>query len=108
MIRPLTLPMMLATCLLACGAFAQDRLVTMPRYEQYSRLRDQIPGSVTGGDIEVSWTADGRSFKFFKAGKYFQYDVKTRRTTDFHEEEAVEPVPTQNQRQRPRARPGRG
>src|SRR5436190_23123587 len=63
--------------LLAVAAFAQDRLPHMPRYGRYEKLRRDISGSITRGDITVRWAADSKSFSYLKAGKRMRFDLKT-------------------------------
>ncbi|HEX7020580.1 MAG TPA: DPP IV N-terminal domain-containing protein [Gemmatimonadaceae bacterium] len=58
---------------------AQDRLKSMPGYEQYDRVGRQIAGSVTSGAIDVEWSEDGRSFDYAFGGKQYRYDVAAKR-----------------------------
>ncbi len=75
--------------LLVCGLsiipwhlMAQDRLKSMPGFEQYEKMRVLIPGSVKMGTLSVNWAADGRSFSFEKDGKNLYYDLVDRKLTD--------------------------
>ncbi|HSQ19037.1 MAG TPA: hypothetical protein VLR92_01555, partial [Blastocatellia bacterium] len=43
---------------------AQDRLKTMPGYDQYERISKEIPGSVKLGTLIVKWRDDGKSFDY--------------------------------------------
>ncbi len=70
------------TLLLAAATFAQDRLPHMPRYDRYDKLRGEIAGSVTRGDVNIHWAADSRSFTYIKAGKQVRYDLKSGLETE--------------------------
>lgn len=58
-------------------AVAQDRLKTMPGYEQYQKMSSQINGSVKRGTVFVSWKDGGKAFEYSKDGKRFRVDVET-------------------------------
>ncbi len=71
---------------LAAGAFhltagAQDRLRTMPGYEQYQRMSREIPGAVKTGALTVSWK-DPKTFEYVRDGKLYRYDVTARLATE--------------------------
>ena len=66
---------------IAGPARAQDRLRTMPGYEQYQRMRGQIPGSVQSGALAVTWAEDGKTFSWVQAGTTYRYDPAVRRAT---------------------------
>lgn len=59
---------------------AQDRVRTMPGYEQYERMSRQMTGAMKSGALTVTWLADGKGFEFVRDGKRWRYDVATRRT----------------------------
>ena len=61
------------------GAGAQDRLRTLPGYEQYQRMAAQIGGAVRPGELSVTWSHDSRSFEYQRDGKRFRFDVDARR-----------------------------
>jgi dipeptidyl-peptidase 4 len=67
------------------GAGAQDRLKTMPGYDQYQRVTAQIAGAVRSGEISPAWHPDGRSFEYDLGGKRFRYDVAARKTIEIGE-----------------------
>ena len=67
----------LAVVVFQSGAGAQDRLKTMPGYEQYQKLSGQIAGAVKSGEISAAWSADGRSFEYQRDGKRYRYDLST-------------------------------
>jgi dipeptidyl-peptidase-4 len=57
---------------------AQDRLKTMPGYEQYQKMSREIPGSVKLGSLSVVWKDGGQAFEFRKDGKAYRYTIATR------------------------------
>ncbi|MDB4877796.1 MAG: peptidase dipeptidylpeptidase domain protein [Gemmatimonadetes bacterium] len=72
---------------LAAVAHAQDRLKTMPGYEEYQRmaaLRSTLGmggrGGIGGGSI--SWSADSKSVDFDNAGKRARFDVASQKVVD--------------------------
>jgi len=89
--------------------FGQDRLPTMPRYDRYVRLRNEIFTSVVGGNIDASWAKDSRSFTFLKGATLMRYDIGSHRTNEAkQEEEAAESMPGAVEMQQNRPRPDRG
>ena len=60
---------------------AQDRLKTMPGYEQYQRMSREIPGSVKLGSINPQWKDEGASFEYVWDGKRYRYDVASKQPT---------------------------
>ena len=67
---------------LPCVAIAQDRLKTMPGYEQYARVAPQIPGSVKLGVLQTFWVDSGKAFEYQRDGKWYRYDVATRKAAE--------------------------
>jgi len=57
---------------------AQDRLKTMPGYEQYQKMSREIPGSVKSGALSVVWKDGGQAFEYRKDGKAYRYTIATR------------------------------
>jgi dipeptidyl-peptidase-4 len=71
---------------LATGAFhltagAQDRLKTMPGYEQYQKVGREIPTAVKSGALNVTWK-DGRTFEYARDGRLYRFDVTTKLATE--------------------------
>jgi dipeptidyl-peptidase-4 len=66
---------------LPATAFAQDRLPTMPGYEQYQRLAGQRQGAVRSGALNVTWLDDGTAFEYQRDGRDYRYDVVARQET---------------------------
>jgi dipeptidyl-peptidase-4 len=54
----------------------------MPRYDRYSKLRGDIAGSITRGDVTVRWAADSKSCSYIKAGKRLRFDLKTKQESE--------------------------
>ena len=58
---------------------AQDRLSTMPGYDQFSRMQEQLraePAFVSGG-LDVDWADDSRSLSYAYGGRMYRFDVPT-------------------------------
>ncbi|MEO7272224.1 MAG: DPP IV N-terminal domain-containing protein [Vicinamibacterales bacterium] len=72
---------------LALGALdittlAQDRLKTMPGYQQYLKVSQEIPGAVKLGALGVTWSQDGKSFDYTHDGKRYRFDVAAKRASE--------------------------
>ena len=72
------------------SASAQDRLKSMPGYDQYARMAPAIRTALgapqgfggRGGGSSATWSADGRSLEFESGGKRFEVDVATKKVTE--------------------------
>ena len=71
-------PLAVALGLLQVSTAAQDRLKTMPGYQQYQKMLQAIPGAVRLGSLGVTWSPDGKSFEYFNDGKRYRFDLSTR------------------------------
>ncbi len=74
---------------LAAGAFqatigAQDRLKTMPGYEQHEKMSRELQGAVTPGTLNVTWK-DAQTFEYARDGKLYRYDVATKSASEIGE-----------------------
>ncbi|MGE0127154.1 MAG: DPP IV N-terminal domain-containing protein [Blastocatellales bacterium] len=67
---------------------AQDRLKTMPGYEQYQKMNREIQGSVKMGALAVVWKDGGQAFEYRKDGKAYRYTIATRTTAEVAPTEA--------------------
>jgi dipeptidyl-peptidase-4 len=67
---------------LPSAVVAQDRLKTMPGYDQYSRVAPQIPGAVKLGVVDAYWADSSKSFEYQRDGKWYRYDVATRKAAE--------------------------
>ncbi|MFL6274105.1 MAG: DPP IV N-terminal domain-containing protein [Blastocatellia bacterium] len=75
--------LLLATIgLLPATSGAQDRLKTMPGYDQYQRMSKEIPGAVKQGSLAVKWVDGGKAFTYQKDGKSYRYDIATGQATE--------------------------
>ena len=72
----------IAAVALPAVAWAQDRLKTMPGYEQYARVAPQINGSVKPGALQTFWVSDGKAFEYQRDNKWYRYDVATRKASE--------------------------
>jgi dipeptidyl-peptidase-4 len=71
---------------------AQDRLKTMPGYEQFQKMSPQIQaGVVPSGALNATWKDDAKSFQYTKDRKIYSFDVATRQTAVIGD--APEPQP---------------
>jgi dipeptidyl-peptidase-4 len=61
---------------------AQDRLKSMPGYEQYRSMRGQIPISVKLGTLSITWLDDGKAFEYRKDGKRYRFDIAKNEATE--------------------------
>lgn len=72
---------------------AQDRLKTMPGFEQHQKVSREIQGSVKLGALPVVWKDGGQAFEFRKDGKAYRYTIATRTTVETPPTEANNPPP---------------
>lgn len=86
----LTLAAALATTISA--SHAQDKLKSMPGYEQYQKIAPQIRSALKPGSLNVTWDEDGKSFVYPEDGKLQSFSVKTKQVTE------VGPIPRPERR----------
>ena len=67
---------------------AQDRLRTMPGYEQAQRVAREEP-VVRGGALSATWI-DANAFEYTRDGKRYRYDVAARRAREIDARPAAE------------------
>lgn len=60
---------------------AQERLKSMPGYDQFQKMSREIPGSVKPGTVAVRWVDGGKSFEYSRDGRIVRYDLATRTTS---------------------------
>jgi dipeptidyl-peptidase-4 len=70
---------------MAGNSYAQDRLKTMPGYEQYQKMLREISGSVRLAPTQVSWKDGGKAVEFRRDGKAYRYDIAERKTSEIGE-----------------------
>ncbi|MGE5361414.1 MAG: DPP IV N-terminal domain-containing protein [Bacteroidales bacterium] len=71
-----------ALLLLSAGPVAQDRLKSMPGYEQFQKMQPQMAGAIKPGALTVTWKDDSRTFEYTQDGKVYSYDVAARKATE--------------------------
>jgi dipeptidyl-peptidase 4 len=76
----ISIPIFLAS--LTVPAIAQDRLKTMPGYEQHQKTAKEIPLAVKLGALTVTWKDDGSSFEYAKDGNLYRYDIAARKAVE--------------------------
>ena len=69
----------------------QDRLKTMPGYQQYQKMSREIPGSVKLGTLAVTWKDGGKAFEYAKGGKHWRHDLGTGKAEEI--EAPAKPLP---------------
>lgn len=65
--------------LLPASLRAQDRFHALPLYKEYQTRLSALRGSVTRGDLLVTWSADGKAFSYNRNGKVYRYDIAARK-----------------------------
>ncbi|WP_026954907.1 S9 family peptidase [Algoriphagus vanfongensis] len=70
---------------------AQDKLKSMPRYEQYQTIAPQIYSSVKSGALSAKWNEESSSFEYTQEGKRYSYDVKSKKVTELGQAPQVQP-----------------
>ena len=75
------LALLAAVCVVAVTLTAQDRLKTMPGYEQFQKMSPQLQGAVKSGALNITWQDDGKSFQYAREGKLYRFDVGTGQST---------------------------
>jgi len=69
-------------CLVSIGA--QDRLRSMPGYEQSQKMQATLQGGAAfvSGSITPSWASDGQAFTYTHAGKNYRFEIATLTSTE--------------------------
>jgi dipeptidyl-peptidase-4 len=69
---------------LACptALLAQDRLKSMPGYDQYTRMAPQMNGSVKSGQVTGQWVDAGKGFEYSWDGKRYRFDAATKKVAE--------------------------
>ncbi len=94
--------------LAAADAGAQDRLASMPGYDQYQRMAPQYQNAVRlgnvlagagfggrggrpGGGSAVTWSADGKSVEYTTSGTRYRFAIATKGRTELPAESNAVP-----------------
>ena len=72
----------LALLAIAPSGGAQDRLKSMPGYDQFTRMSAQRAGAVKSGGVVGAWADSGKAFDYTLDGKRYRYDVAANRVAD--------------------------
>jgi dipeptidyl-peptidase 4 len=80
-LRRAALVVLAALGLCAGSSTAQDRLKSMPGYEQYQKVSKEIGGAIKPGTLSATWT-DAATFEYQKDGRLFRYDVRKKVATE--------------------------
>jgi dipeptidyl-peptidase-4 len=70
------------TVALATPAAAQDRLKSMPGYEQYTRMAPQLNGTVKLGTVVGGWVDAGKAYEYTVDGKRYRFDAATKKIAE--------------------------
>lgn len=89
-------------CLLSGVAASQDRLKTMPGYDNYQKMLGQQSGTVKRGTLLVTWKDGGKAFEYSKDGKRYRYDIASGKAVEVKAGEPAksEPAPAKAGRRR--------
>lgn len=60
---------------------AQDKLKSMPGYENYAKVAPKISDAIVSGAVTSKWNEDSKSFTYVFDGNEYQYDVKSKKST---------------------------
>ena len=93
--------LLVVAALLPAVPAAQDRLQTMPGFQQYQKISQESRDAVKTGALTVTWK-DAKSFEYTRDGKRYSFDVTTRTAAD------LGAVPAQEGAGRGRGRGGGG
>jgi dipeptidyl-peptidase 4 len=74
---------LLALAAIATSASAQDRLKTMPGYEQHQKMAPQIAGSAKLGNVSATWVDEGKAVEWRdRDGKRHRYDFAEKKLSE--------------------------
>jgi len=62
--------------------YAQDKLKKMPGYDNYKEMAPKLRSAVKSGQISAKWNEDSNSFTYSKDGKEYNFNVKSKKTTE--------------------------
>ena len=71
-----------ALAVLAATLVAQDRLKSMPGYDQYQKMSKEIAGAFKSGALSVTWKDAGATFEYQKDNIIYRYDIATKTSTE--------------------------
>jgi len=89
----LALAALAGVAILSAAVGAQDRLKSMPGYEQYLRMSKEIPSAIRMGNLSVAWKDGGKAFEYTKDGKTWRFDIAAKTATELQGAEAAPVAP---------------
>jgi len=73
----------LAAAAFVASPLAQDRLHSMPGYDQYQKMTALIQqNAIVSGAVTAQWAPDESSFTYTNGGKSYRFDMKTMAATE--------------------------
>jgi dipeptidyl-peptidase 4 len=84
-------------------ASAQDRLKSMPGYEQAQRVSKELPGAVKSGALSATWK-DAAALEYSRDGKLYRFETSTKKVSEV----GPAPAPASPGGMGPRGGPARG
>ena len=91
---------LLSVTALAPAARGQDRLKSMPGYDQYNRMAGVRAGAMKTGQVTGTWADSGKAFDYVLDGKRLRFDIATKKVIDA-------PPPSSEAQNNGRGMPGR-
>jgi dipeptidyl-peptidase 4 len=61
---------------------AQDRLKSMPGYEQYQKMSREAAAAFKSGALQAAWRDGGKALEYRKDGKLWRYDIATKQVAE--------------------------
>src|SRR6187397_3209544 len=61
---------------------AQDRLRTMPGFDQFTKMSQELQGGAfVSGAVNARWEEDGKAFTYSLGGQNYRFDLATMKAT---------------------------
>jgi dipeptidyl-peptidase-4 len=64
------------------SAIAQDRLPSMPGYDQYKKMSTEMRGAIKNDWRFLDWNTDGKTFTYMKGAKTYAYTIATGKSVE--------------------------
>ncbi len=93
------------TGVLAPSALSQDRLKTMPGYEQFQRVSRASSNAFVSGAISVTWKDGGKALEYSHDGKRWRHDLVTGKRSELPAPPASPPAASKGSVQKAKAAP---
>lgn len=71
-----------AICAGASSLAAQDRLKSMPGYDQFTKISREIPTAVKSGALTTVWVDSGKGLEYTLDGKRVRFDIASKKVAD--------------------------